>query len=281
MVPRYSEIHSSQLAGRGEEVLRRAEHELEALQHRRHQEPDQAHVVVEREPRHRAVGVGDPRRPATIASMLATTQRSGSITPFGSAVDPLVNCRIGQTVGIVGRRVQLAGARRARPRRRARRAGRAAASRGRRDRGTARGRASTTTTAASALAMRVPGLVDELLDRPEAHRQRQGDDGRRREPDRLDRGDQRARRRPEDRTCTPGPTPRAWSAAAMPRASSWSWRPLDPVGRRRVAGGRAHEGDGPGTLARRFRDATGQRSSRLRLACGPGGYSRVAPQVSQ
>ena len=34
------------------------------------------------------------------------------------------------------------------------------------------------------------GLVDELFDRAEAHRERQGDDGGAGEPDRLQRGDE-------------------------------------------------------------------------------------------
>ena len=42
------------------------------------------------------------------------------------------------------------------------------------------------------------GLVDELFDRAEAHRERQGDDGGAGEPDRLQRGDERARRRADD-----------------------------------------------------------------------------------
>ena len=65
------------------------------------------------------------------------------------------------------------------------------------------------------------GLLDELLDRPEAHREGERDDACRR-PGRsawmvVTRWRDVGPRMP---TCTPGPTPRAWSAAAMPRASS-------------------------------------------------------------
>ena len=42
-------------------------------------------------------------------SRLAHTARSGSITPFGSAVEPLVNCRIASRSGSSAGRTQAAG----------------------------------------------------------------------------------------------------------------------------------------------------------------------------
>ena len=66
------------------------------------------------------------------------------------------------------------------------------------------------------------GLVDELFDRAETHRERQGDDGGAGEPDRLQRGDESRDVGPMMATCAPGSTPRACNAAAIARASSWS-----------------------------------------------------------
>ena len=43
---------------RGQEVLRRREHEVEPVQHRRAEQADEPHVVVQRQPRHRSVHVG-------------------------------------------------------------------------------------------------------------------------------------------------------------------------------------------------------------------------------
>ena len=45
------------VAGMGEEVLRGGQHEIDAEAHRRGQEPDQSHVVIQREPRHHDVVV--------------------------------------------------------------------------------------------------------------------------------------------------------------------------------------------------------------------------------
>ena len=120
-----------------------------------------------------------------------------------------------ERVGVVGRALAAAGRRRA--------ARRAARSAGRRARGSRNGAScgSTTTTCASALDDAPAGLRDELLDR--ASRIGRGrhttvapasqvawiavTNGRVVGPSRA--------------TWPPGPTPRAWRAAAMPRASSW------------------------------------------------------------
>ena len=153
MVPRNSEIHSSQHAGRARKSCGRAEHELEAVEHRRHQQPDETHVVVQRQPRHGAVGVGELARRAMMASMFAPTQRSGSITPFGRRGRPARELQDGEAVGVVGRAFPCRGADRAHPRRRARRAAPPRRRSGGGSRNGARSR-STTTSAASALAMR-------------------------------------------------------------------------------------------------------------------------------
>ena len=102
------DIQSSQRPGCGEEVLRAGEHEVDAGGHRHAEQPDEAHVVVQRQPRRDARrGRRRTRRRARIASMFAVTHRCGSITPLGSAVLPLVNCRIasdsGSTVGAAKR----------------------------------------------------------------------------------------------------------------------------------------------------------------------------------
>ena len=74
------------------------------------EQPDQAHVVVQRQPRHADGRSRDRGRGAsTIASRFAVTQRCGSITPRGSDVEPLVYCRIASAFGIVGRPCVRAG----------------------------------------------------------------------------------------------------------------------------------------------------------------------------
>ena len=119
------------VARRGEEVLRRGEGEVEAREHRRHEQPDEPHVVVQRQPRHADVLVARARRPRRSRRCSAARQRCGSITPLGSAVDPLVNWRIPSASGSSGGRSHRAASPRSSSRqhdragRRARRRGRA------------------------------------------------------------------------------------------------------------------------------------------------------------
>ena len=109
IVPRYSEIHSSQLDGLARKSCGAPSTSSKPL----------------------SIGViSSPMRPmswysgnqdtarsswviaaaATMASMFAPTQRSGSITPFGAAVEPLVNCRMREPLGVVGWQHQRVGA---------------------------------------------------------------------------------------------------------------------------------------------------------------------------
>src|SRR4051794_2304958 len=158
--------------------------------------------------------------PAMIASMLAPTQRSGSITPFGAAVDPLVNWRIASRSGSSGGRAHASAPARAPARSRS-----SSSTIGMSPGGGSRNgasSASTTTTAASAFRiLRRVSSTNSSID-----------------PRRIGSGSATtappARKMawtavtsarvvgPRIPTCTPGPTPRACSAAAMPRASSWS-----------------------------------------------------------
>ena len=161
-----------------------------------------------------------------MASMFAPTQRSGSITPFGAAVEPLVNCRIASRSGSSGGRTSASAPSRAPSATSASSSTTGAwaapgASSGDGSRNGARS-GSTTTSPASALAMRLRVCsTNSSID-----------------PRRIGRGSAttvpparkvawmvvtRARVvGPRMPTWMPGPTPRAWSAAAMPRASSWT-----------------------------------------------------------
>ena len=178
------------MPGAARKSWRRAEHELEAVQHRRHQQPDEPHVVVQRQPRHRAVlgpmpgGLDDRVDVLDDAAV-------GEHHALGSAVDPLVNWRIarrsGSSAGSLVLRASLAVTRR-RPSS-SRPTGEGVARRGGRN-----GASSAVDEHHRGVGVHdaPPGLVDELFDRAEAHRQRQGHDGAARQPDRLQRGDQRA-----------------------------------------------------------------------------------------
>ena len=150
--------------------------------------------------------------PRRMASMFAVTQRCGSITPLGSAVLPLVNCRIASASGstVVGANLAASPCSSSRlvagiP------SGTNAASWG-----------STSTIDASALATRRRvASTNSSID-----------------PSRIGSGSMAtvapvsqvawiavtsAREvGPRSPTVTPGPAPRAWSAAAMARASSCS-----------------------------------------------------------
>ena len=82
-------------AGRmGQEVLRRRLHGRDPEAHREGDEADQTHVVVERQPRHHHLDLGSELGRLRAAPRFALRTRSGIITPFGSLVEPLVNCRI-------------------------------------------------------------------------------------------------------------------------------------------------------------------------------------------
>ena len=102
---------------------------------------------------------------------------------MGSDVEPLVNCRIASAVGVVGGRTQAAGSPSARssngtiggsPRL------------GHDERRPARDR--STHQPGVGVADALPGLGDELVDRRQAHRQRQHHDGGARQPGGLDGG---------------------------------------------------------------------------------------------
>ena len=127
---------------------------------------------------------------SAMASRFAHTARWGSTTPFGSDVDPLVNCRMafGSRVGCrrdegcigdqVGEQHHRRIARLGRHEGREVRVGDHERDVGVED-------AST-------------GLVHELVERPHAHRQRQHHDGGAGEPDGLDAGDERPGRGAEE-----------------------------------------------------------------------------------
>ena len=80
-------------------------------------QPDEAHVVVQRQPRHQHVVVGvERRRRRSIASRFAPRTRCGSITPFGSVVEPLVYCRMTSRSGSCAGQLERSRARAARGR---------------------------------------------------------------------------------------------------------------------------------------------------------------------
>ena len=219
MVPRYSEIHSSQLDGAARKSCGAP---------RTSSNPWSIGVIRSpMSPMSWYSGSHETARsawvicaPATMASMLAPTQRSGSITPFGDAVEPDVNWRIANRSGSSAGRVHAAALWRA-PSAASSSSRTSGVSAGGGSRNGARSR-STTTSPVSALVMRVRvWSTNSSMD-----------------PRRIGRG--RATTVPPARnvawmvvtsarvvgprmpTCTPGPTPRACSAAATPRASSWS-----------------------------------------------------------
>ena len=147
---------------------------------------------------------------------------------MGAAVDPEVNCRIARRSGSSGGRVHAAA-----PRARAlthqlveqhdRRARRSGIEERRElgvdddERGVGVGDAHV-------------GLLDELLDRPQAHRQRQRDHRAAGEERRLDRGHQRAGRRPEDADVNAGADAACLQRGGDPAGVVVQASPLDPVG---------------------------------------------------
>ena len=218
--------------------------------------------------------------PAMMASMFAPTQRSGSMTPLGAAVEPLVNWRMASRSGSSGGRLHAPAPARAPSRTSSSSSTMGADSIDGGSRNGARS-GSTTTTAVSAFAIRrrVCSTNSSI------------------EPSRM--GSGRATTVPPARkvawmvvtrarvvgpripTCTPGPTPRACRAAAMPRASSW--RRAHSTGSVAPAPPAAEPTNVtvPDRSAAVSRRETTESIEPFDSLPGDRGYSWVAPQVSQ
>ena len=158
-----------------------------------------------------------------MASRLAPTVRCGSITPFGSDVDPLVNCRIARRSGSSAGRSHASAPARPGPGCTASQPSIGGSPGSGSMNGASSG--STSTSDTSALVIRTRVCCDELLDRRQPHREREHHDrgaGSARWPGwrwraaaRSGRGGRRGRREPRR-------APGGWRR--RPRASSWSWR---------------------------------------------------------
>ena len=176
--------------------------------------------MVQRQPRHGAVVAGRCRAPRRSRRCWRGCSGRGASRPSGSDVEPLVNCRIARRSGSSAGRSSRSPTD-ARGLRRQVVEGTIAAPAGRRveerrelgvDDDDARRRR----------ARCAAGLVDELLDRAEAHRERQRDDGAAGEPDRLQRGHERPRRRPDDARRALPAHAACLQRRGHRRASSWS-----------------------------------------------------------
>ena len=182
--------------------------------------------------------------------MFAPTQRSGSITPFGSAVEPLVNCRIARRSGSSGGRVPRRGADRRAPSAASSSSSTSAALdvSGTAGRGTARGRgrpprarrrrsrcaARVWSTNSSIDPSRI-GSGSATTVPPASHIG-------------LDGGDQRAGGRPEHADVDPGAHAAGLERGGHAPGVVVESGPLDPVGGAGVARRGTDEGDGPGPL---------------------------------
>ena len=151
--------------------------------------------------------------------MLAMRQLSGSITPFGSDVDPLVNCRIARRSGSSAGRTSRSADSRAPSATSSSRRTTAARSGGGSRNGASSG--SMTTTSASARSMRL--MVCSTNSSIEPRRIGRGRATTAAPASQIACKAVTSARDvgPMIATCAPGSTPRACSAAAMVRASPW------------------------------------------------------------
>ena len=195
---RQSEIHCIQLPGWARKSCGAACTSVAPRRHRDRQAADEAHVVVQRQPRDEdLVARARCRRPRSRRRRWPMSTRSGIITPFGSLVEPLVYCRITSRSGSgagTSRRSPL-GTPGAPGQHRADRDDRRVARRRLVERGQ---QVVDQHELGVAVADAGPGRLDERLQRAHAHRQRQHHRGDAGHPAAADGRDQAAAGRPED-----------------------------------------------------------------------------------
>ena len=177
-------------AGSAHEVGRGPEHERRAGGDREAEQPDQAHVVVQRQPRHEHVVIGvASTSPATMASRFAPTRAVREHHALGVGRRAAGELQDRQPVEVVGRALEGGGGGSPGPGLQGVPSdhGRVARDRldERRQLGVDQHQRHVGVGDAD------PGLGDELLDRRQAHREREHDHGAAGEPDRLDGGGER------------------------------------------------------------------------------------------
>ena len=126
------------------------------------------------------------------------------------------------------------------------------------------------------------GLFDELLDGAEAHGEREHDDGRAREPDRLERGHERARGRPDQPDVVARRDPTGLEGGRHRARVGVELAPGNPLGSIGGIGGAADEGHGARSARAGLEARAQRRHVEVRLHGSRRGYSvRLAPHSSQ
>ena len=223
---------------RSQEVLGRSQHQVCSADHGQGEQPHQTHVVVQRQPRDDHVGVGVEASSGGRGVEVGQDRAVGKHDPLGVGGRPAGELEDGQGVGVRRRGFEVAGRAPARgpgglvesdeggiPGRRVEEGGQIGVDE---DQGGVR-----------ALDPR-PGLGDELLHRPQPHRQGQHHRGRPRQPGGLDGGDELSRGGAQEGDVPARPYPPGLQDGGHGAGLLVELGPGEHVGLART-----HEGDGP------------------------------------